>query len=164
VEYSRSQQFTGSFLCTQEAIRIMKRKRAARPHHQQRVHFRALAAPPQSPYTDQARHHGLPSVFRSTGGVRHRLLANRHWQRCDAMTERMAIGVLQQWHDNARAAARLRHVVDAVLYMAKLPEANVQLDRMATKMPLIGRVAVWPVLRSLSTSGSGCSIPNAAPL
>jgi hypothetical protein len=35
----------------------------------------------------------------------------------------------------------LRHVVDAVLYMAKLPlEANVQfMTVMATKMPLIGR-------------------------
>ena len=35
----------------------------------------------------------------------------------------------------------LRHVVDAVLYMAKLPlEANVQfMTVMATKMPLVGR-------------------------
>jgi hypothetical protein len=58
------------------------------------------------------------------------------------MTERMAIGVLQP-NGTVMPEPRLdlRHVVDAVLYMARLPlEANVQfMTVMATKMPLIGR-------------------------
>lgn len=58
------------------------------------------------------------------------------------MTERMAVGVLQPYGGVApEPRLDLRHVVDAVLYMAKLPlDANVQfMTVMATKMPLIGR-------------------------
>jgi NAD(P)-dependent dehydrogenase (short-subunit alcohol dehydrogenase family) len=58
------------------------------------------------------------------------------------MTERMAVGVLQPYGGVApEPRLDLRHVVDAVLYMAQLPlEANVQfMTVMATKMPLIGR-------------------------
>jgi len=58
------------------------------------------------------------------------------------MTERMTAGVLQP-NGSMMPEPRLdlRHVVDAVLYMAKLPlEANVEfMTVMATKMPLIGR-------------------------
>jgi NADP-dependent 3-hydroxy acid dehydrogenase YdfG len=58
------------------------------------------------------------------------------------MTERMTAGVVQA---NGAAAAEpridVRHVADAVLYMANLPlDANVQfLTVMATNMPFIGR-------------------------
>jgi NADP-dependent 3-hydroxy acid dehydrogenase YdfG len=58
------------------------------------------------------------------------------------MTAKMAEGVLQA---NGTIAAEprmdVKHVADAVLYMAGLPlEANVQfMTVMATKMPLIGR-------------------------
>jgi NADP-dependent 3-hydroxy acid dehydrogenase YdfG len=58
------------------------------------------------------------------------------------MTERMTAGVPQA---NGEIAVEpridLRHVADAVLYMANLPlEANVQfLTVMATNMPFIGR-------------------------
>ena len=58
------------------------------------------------------------------------------------MTERMTKGVLQP--DGTRLAEPrmdVRHVADAVLYMANLPlDANVQfLTVMATKMPFVGR-------------------------
>jgi hypothetical protein len=54
----------------------------------------------------------------------------------------MAIGVLQPNGDVvAEPRLDVRHVVDAVLYMANLPlEANVQfMTVMASKMPFIGR-------------------------
>ena len=58
------------------------------------------------------------------------------------LTERMAVGVMQA-DGSVRAEPRLdlRHVVDAVLYMASLPlDANVQfLTVTAAKMPFIGR-------------------------
>ena len=51
---------TGAFLCTQQAFRLMKAQHAARrPHHQQRVDFRARAASALGAlYRQQARHHG----------------------------------------------------------------------------------------------------------
>ena len=58
------------------------------------------------------------------------------------MTERMTAGVLQA---NGTTAVEprmdVRHVADAVLYMANLPlDANVQfITVMATNMPFIGR-------------------------
>ena len=58
------------------------------------------------------------------------------------MTERMTSGVLQA--DGSKAVEPrmdVRHVAEAVLYMANLPlDANVQfMTIMATKMPFIGR-------------------------
>ena len=58
------------------------------------------------------------------------------------MTERMAAGIAQA---NGTIAVEprldLKHVSDAVLYMANLPlDANVQfMTVMATKMPFVGR-------------------------
>ena len=58
------------------------------------------------------------------------------------MTARFAVGAVQA---NGEVAVEpridVRHVVDAVLYMASLPlDANVQfLTVMATKMPFLGR-------------------------
>ena len=58
------------------------------------------------------------------------------------MTERMTAGVLQA-NGTKMAEPRMdvRHVAEAVLYMASLPlDANVQfMTLMATTMPLIGR-------------------------
>ena len=50
---------TGMFLCTQEAIKIMKSAESARrPHHQQRLDLRAYAAAVFGRlYRDQARRH-----------------------------------------------------------------------------------------------------------
>ena len=58
------------------------------------------------------------------------------------MTERLSAGVMQA--DGRRMEEPrmdVRHVADAVLYIANLPlEANVQfMTVMATKMPLVGR-------------------------
>jgi NAD(P)-dependent dehydrogenase (short-subunit alcohol dehydrogenase family) len=58
------------------------------------------------------------------------------------MTERMATGILQPYGAVApEPRLDVRHVVDAVLYMARLPlDANVQfMTVMATTMPFIGR-------------------------
>ncbi len=58
------------------------------------------------------------------------------------MTERMASGVLQADGSTAvEPRMDVRHVADAVRYMASLPlDANVQtLTVMATKMPYVGR-------------------------
>ena len=58
------------------------------------------------------------------------------------MTARFAVGALQA-NGDTRVEPRLdvAHVVDAVLYMVRLPlDANVQfLTVIATKMPFIGR-------------------------
>jgi NADP-dependent 3-hydroxy acid dehydrogenase YdfG len=58
------------------------------------------------------------------------------------LTERMAAGI-QQANGTMMVEPRmdLKHVCDAVLYMANLPlEANVQfMTVMATKMPFVGR-------------------------
>jgi hypothetical protein len=58
------------------------------------------------------------------------------------LTERMAAGVEQpSGATMVEPRMELKHVSDAVLYMANLPlEANVQsMTVMATKMPFVGR-------------------------
>ena len=58
------------------------------------------------------------------------------------MTERMATGILQPYGAIVpEPRLDVRHVVDAVLYMSRLPlDANVQfMTLMATTMPFIGR-------------------------
>ena len=58
------------------------------------------------------------------------------------MTERIDAGVMQaDGRTMVEPRMDLRHVADAVLYIANLPlEANVQfMTLMATKMPLVGR-------------------------
>ena len=58
------------------------------------------------------------------------------------MTDRMTHGVLQANGERMpEPRIDLRHVAEAILYMAGLPlEANVQfMTVMATKMPLVGR-------------------------
>ena len=58
------------------------------------------------------------------------------------MTDRMTHGVLQANGERMpEPRIELRHVAEAILYMAGLPlEANVQfMTVMATKMPLVGR-------------------------
>jgi hypothetical protein len=58
------------------------------------------------------------------------------------MTERMTAGVAQANGTMAEEPRMdVRHVADAVLYMAQLPlDANVQfMTVMATRMPFIGR-------------------------
>ncbi len=136
---------TGSFLCAQEAIRIMK---AQTPRGGRIINNGSISAhsprPLSAPYS--ATKHAITGLTKciSLDGRAYDIACSQIdiGNAATPMTERMAIGVLQP-NGTVMPEPRLdlQHVVDAVLYMAKLPlEANVQfLTVMATKMPLIGR-------------------------
>ncbi|HET6467573.1 MAG TPA: SDR family oxidoreductase [Geminicoccaceae bacterium] len=136
---------TGAFLCTQEAMRLMK---SQRPQGGRIINNGSISAhaprPNSAPYT--ATKHAITGLTRSTS------LDGRAFDiacgqvdignAATPMTERMKEGVLQA--DGSTAAEPrmdVRHVASAVVYMASLPlEANVQfMTVMATKMPYIGR-------------------------
>jgi NAD(P)-dependent dehydrogenase (short-subunit alcohol dehydrogenase family) len=136
---------TGAFLCTQQAFRLMKLQD---PRGGRIINNGSISAyvprPNSAPYT--ASKHGITGLTRSTS------LDGRAWDiacgqidignAATDMTARFAVGALQA-NGDTRIEPRLdvSHVVDAVLYMARLPlDANVQfLTVMATKMPFIGR-------------------------
>jgi NAD(P)-dependent dehydrogenase (short-subunit alcohol dehydrogenase family) len=136
---------TGSFLCAQEAIRIMK---AQEPRGGRIINNGSISAhsprPHSAPYS--ATKHAITGLTKciSLDGRAYDIACGQIdiGNAATPMTERMAIGVLQA-NGTVMPEPRLdlRHVVDAVLYMAKLPlEANVQfMTVMATTMPLIGR-------------------------
>jgi NAD(P)-dependent dehydrogenase (short-subunit alcohol dehydrogenase family) len=136
---------TGSFLCAQEAIKIMK---AQAPRGGRIINNGSISAhsprPHSAPYS--ATKHAITGLTKciSLDGRAYDVACSQIdiGNAATPMTERMAIGVLQP-NGTVMPEPRLdlRHVVDAVLYMAKLPlEANVQfITVMATKMPLIGR-------------------------
>ena len=71
---------TGIFLCTQEAIKIMKKQ-----HHQQRLDFGTrTAALFYRLHLDQARGHGTHQIdFARLPAIRHLLRASRHRERRD---------------------------------------------------------------------------------
>src|SRR5215469_15091390 len=136
---------TGAFLCAQEAIRIMK---AQQPRGGRIINNGSISAhtprPNSAPYT--ATKHGLTGLTKciSLDGRKYDIACGQIdiGNAVTEMTERMAAGVPQA--DGSRAVeARMdvRHVAEAVLYMANLPlEANVQfMTVMATKMPFVGR-------------------------
>jgi len=136
---------TGCFLCAQEAIKIMK---AQEPRGGRIINNGSISAhaprPQSAPYT--ATKHAITGLTKSISldGRAHDIACGQIdiGNAATPMTERMAAGVLQPYGGVApEPRLDLRHVVDAVLYMAKLPlEANVQfMTVMATKMPLIGR-------------------------
>jgi NAD(P)-dependent dehydrogenase (short-subunit alcohol dehydrogenase family) len=136
---------TGVFLCTQEAIKLMK---AQSPRGGRIINNGSISAhvprPNSAPYT--ATKHAITGLTKCTS-----LDGRKHDIACgqidigNALTEmaaRMAQGVPQA---NGTVAVEplmdVQHVADAVLHMASLPlDANVQfLTIMATKMPFIGR-------------------------
>jgi len=136
---------TGAFLCTQEAIKIMKDQE---PRGGRIINNGSISAhvprPYSAPYT--ATKHAITGLTKSTS-----LDCRRYDIACGQidignaateMTERMAAGALQA---NGTMAPEprmdLEHVAGAVLYMAGLPlDTNVQsLMVMATKMPYVGR-------------------------
>jgi NAD(P)-dependent dehydrogenase (short-subunit alcohol dehydrogenase family) len=136
---------TGSFLCAQEAIKIMK---SQEPRGGRIINNGSISAhaprPHSAPYT--ATKHAITGLTKSISldGRAHDIACGQIdiGNAATPMTERMAAGVPQAYGGFApEPRLDLRHVVDAVLYMAKLPlEANVQfMTVMATKMPLIGR-------------------------
>jgi NAD(P)-dependent dehydrogenase (short-subunit alcohol dehydrogenase family) len=136
---------TGAFLCSQEAMRMMK---AQDPRGGRIINNGSISAyaprPHSAPYT--ATKHAITGLTKSIS------LDGRPFDiacgqidignAATEMTERMTAGVLQA---NGTTAVEPRmdvqHVADAVLYMASLPlDANVQfMTVMATKMPLVGR-------------------------
>jgi NAD(P)-dependent dehydrogenase (short-subunit alcohol dehydrogenase family) len=136
---------TGAFLCAQEAIKLMK---AQDPGGGRIINNGSISAhaprPHSAPYT--ATKHAITGLTKSISldGRRHNIACGQIdiGNAATEMTERMTAGVPQA---NGATAVEprmdVRHVADAVLYMANLPlDANVQfLTVMATNMPFIGR-------------------------
>jgi NAD(P)-dependent dehydrogenase (short-subunit alcohol dehydrogenase family) len=136
---------TGAFLCAQQAIRIMK---AQQPRGGRIINNGSISAhvprPNSSPYT--ATKHAITGLTKciSLDGRKYDIACGQIdiGNAATEMTERMAAGIAQP---NGTIAVEprmdLKHVCDAVLYMANLPlEANVQfITVMATKMPFVGR-------------------------
>ena len=136
---------TGAFLCAQEAIRMMK---AQQPRGGRIINNGSISAhaprPNSAPYT--ATKHAITGLTKSIS------LDGRNFDiacgqidignAATELTERMAAGIIQP-NGSTMVEPRmdLKHVADAVVYMANLPlEANVQfLTVMATKMPFVGR-------------------------
>ncbi len=136
---------TGAFLCTQEAIRIMKNQD---PRGGRIINNGSISAhvprPNSAPYT--ATKHAITGLTKSTS-----LDCRKYDIACGQidignaateMTERMAAGIIQP---NGSMAVEPRmdvaHVASTVVHMAGLPlDANVQfVTVMATKMPFVGR-------------------------
>jgi len=136
---------TGSFLCAQEAIKIMK---AQQPKGGRIINNGSISAhaprPGAAPYT--ATKHAITGLTRqiSLEGRAHDIACGQIdiGNAATNMTERMTAGVAQA-DGSVRPEPRMdvRHVASSVVYMASLPlDANVQfLTVMATKMPYIGR-------------------------
>ena len=137
--------FTGVFLCAQEAFKLMK---SQTPRGGRIINNGSIAAhaprPHSAPYTSTK--HAVLGLTKSIS-----LDGREHDIACGQIdignaitqgTQRMAAGILQP-DGSIRQEARmdLKPVADAVVYMAGLPlDANVQyLTVMATKMPFVGR-------------------------
>jgi len=136
---------TGAFLCTQQAFRLMKDQQ---PQGGRIINNGSISAytprPHSAPYT--ATKHAITGLTKSTSldGRRFNIACGQIdiGNAATDMTASFADGVLQA---NGQTAAEprldVRHVAQAVVYMASLPlDANVQfITVMATKMPFIGR-------------------------
>jgi NAD(P)-dependent dehydrogenase (short-subunit alcohol dehydrogenase family) len=136
---------TGAFLCAQEAIKLMK---AQQPRGGRIINNGSLSAhaprPNSTPYT--ATKHALTGLTKciSLDGRKYDIACSQIdiGNAATEMTERMSAGILQaNGTEMPEARMDVRHVADAVLYMANLPlDANVQfMTLMATTMPFIGR-------------------------
>lgn len=136
---------TGSFLCTQEAFRIMK---AQEPRGGRIVNNGSISAhvprPNSAPYTSTK--HAITGLTRSISldGRKYDIACGQIdiGNAATEMTERMKSGVPQpDGSMKVEPTMNAQHVADAVVYMASLPpDANVQfITVMATKMPFIGR-------------------------
>ena len=135
----------GTFLCTQEAIRIMK---AQTPRGGRIINNGSISAHTPRPHSVAytATKHAITGLTRSTSldGRAHDIACGQIdiGNAATELTARMPLGVLQA---NGQVAAEptidTAHVGRAVLYMANLPlDTNVQfMTLMATKMPWIGR-------------------------
>jgi NAD(P)-dependent dehydrogenase (short-subunit alcohol dehydrogenase family) len=136
---------TGTFLCTQEAFRIMK---SQTPMGGRIINNGSISAhvprPNSAPYT--ATKHAVTGLTRSTSldGRKYNIACGQIdiGNAATPMTQRMHRGVPQA---NGEVAVEptfdVKHVAETVLYMANLPlDTNVQfITIMATEMPFIGR-------------------------
>ncbi|PPR23044.1 MAG: 2,5-dichloro-2,5-cyclohexadiene-1,4-diol dehydrogenase [Alphaproteobacteria bacterium MarineAlpha10_Bin3] len=136
---------TGVFLCTQQAIRIMKDQD---PQGGRIVNNGSISAhvprPNSAPYT--ATKHAITGLTKSTSldGRKYNIVCSQIdiGNAVSPMTERMAKGVPQpDGSTMVEPRMDVDHVAQAVLQMAALPlDANIQfMTIMATKMPFIGR-------------------------
>src|SRR5882762_7275638 len=140
-----SANLTGAFLCLQQAFRLMKQQEPKGGRIINNGSISAYAPRPNSaPYT--ATKHAITGLTKSISldGRPHNIACSQIdiGNAATEMTDRMAAGVPQA-NGTVAVEARMdvRHVADAVLYMAQLPlDANVQfMTVMATQMPFIGR-------------------------
>ena len=136
---------TGAFLCAQAAFRLMKEQD---PRGGRIINNGSIAAsaprPNHVPYTS-TKHAitGMTKCF-SLDGRKYDIACSQIdiGNAATEMTDRLRSGVLQaDGKIMPEPLMDVRHVADAVVYMANLPlEANVQyMTLMATKMPLVGR-------------------------
>ncbi|HEV2485901.1 MAG TPA: SDR family oxidoreductase [Terracidiphilus sp.] len=136
---------TGSFLCTQQAIRIMKLQQ---PRGGRIINNGSLSAyvprPNSAPYTTTK--HAITGLTRciSLDGRAYDIACSQIdiGNAATDMSARLAVGALQPNGDVVpEPRFDVKHVADAVLYIAGLPlNTNVQfMNVMATTMPFIGR-------------------------
>ncbi len=136
---------TGSFLCTQEAFRIMKQQK---PRGGRIINNGSISAhvprPFSSPYT--ATKHAITGLTRSTSldGRPYDIACGQIdiGNAATEMTDRMAKGIIQaDGKKFVEPRMAVENVANAVVYMAGLPlDANVLfMTVMATKMPFVGR-------------------------
>ena len=136
---------TGPFLCTQEAIKIMK---AQSPRGGRIINNGSISAhtprPNSAPYTSTK--HAITGLTKCTAldGRAHDIACGQVdiGNAASEMTERMKSGVPQaDGSTKVEPVMAAEHVANAVVYMASLPpDANVLfLTVMATKMPFVGR-------------------------
>ena len=136
---------TGTFLCTQEAIRMMK---SQTPRGGRIINNGSISAhaprPNSAPYT--ATKHAMTGLTKSTAldGRKYDIACGQIdiGNAATEMTARMTQGVPQASGELAvEPTFDVEHVARAVVYMASLPlDASVQfMTIMATKMPFIGR-------------------------
>lgn len=136
---------TGAFLCSQEAIKLMK---AQEPRGGRIINNGSISAhvprPNSAPYT--ATKHAIRGLTKciSLDGRKYGIACGQIdiGNAATEMTDRMTGGVPQA-NGTTMPEPRMdvQHVADAVVYMANLPlDANVQfITVMATAMPFIGR-------------------------
>lgn len=136
---------TGPFICTQEAMRIMKDQN---PMGGRIINNGSISAhvprPGSAPYTSTK--HGVTGLTRSTSldGRKYNIACGQIdiGNAATPMTQRMSGGVPQaDGNIKPEPTMDVAHVGEAVVYMDSLPlDANVQfITVMATHMPFIGR-------------------------
>ncbi len=136
---------TGAFLCTQQAFKLMKDQT---PRGGRIINNGSISAhaprPLYPPFTGTK--HAMTGLTKSTArdGRKYDIACGQIdiGNAATDMTKRMSAGILQPNGDTvSEPTMSVKHVADAVVYMASLPlDANVlNMTVMATAMPFVGR-------------------------